>query len=174
MLQLSVHHRRHGIMSSGVLFIFWFLFVIASIPQFRQEFRGAYDAKQDPWKHYQYISFMIFFAIIVMQSLASCFADRTPQYSEYAHIKLTKPSPEMSASFISRILFVWFDRMTWMGFRRPLTVQDMWDINPEDMSQVLAPTFDKNWQKNVKQNQTKNSIRTNVPTYFYFFLLFLF
>jgi len=52
---------------------------------------------------------------------------------------------------LSRILFSWFDPLAWKGFRHPLEVKDLWDMNPEDMCKEVAPQFINSWEKAVKK-----------------------
>ncbi|KAI2474349.1 ATP binding cassette (ABC) transporter subfamily C member, partial [Diabrotica virgifera virgifera] len=61
------------------------------------------------------------------------------------------PSPEESASFLSRLLFAWFDPLAWKGFRKPLETKDLWDINVEDSSRELVPVFEKYWSQTLKK-----------------------
>ena len=37
-------------------------------------------------------------------------------------------------------------RMIITGWRRALTVSDLWSLNPRDRSQMVAPKLAKNWQ----------------------------
>lgn len=55
----------------------------------------------------------------------------------------------MESSFISKIFYLWFDRMTWKGYRKPLEKNDLWSINPEDTSKEVTALFNKHWQKSV-------------------------
>ena len=53
------------------------------------------------------------------------------------------PCPKRSASFPSRLLFVWFDELIKLGWRRPLLNSDLWSLNPEDRLAGLVPTFER-------------------------------
>lgn len=61
------------------------------------------------------------------------------------------PSPEQSAGFLSHLLFLWFDKLTLTGFKRPLEQKDLWDMNPEDSSRELVPKFEKYWHKTLQK-----------------------
>lgn len=140
--------------------MFWFLFTILSIPQFRHEIR-EFERREvntigtdDPhWDDYQFVSYMIFFPLLTMQMLAHIVSDKTPVDSRFKHIKSEKPSPELKASFVRKMLFLWFDSLTWRGYRKPLESEDMWDINPEDTSDQMIPRWDKYWKANVEKNR---------------------
>lgn len=77
----------------------------------------------------------------------NCYADRAPLVTK--HPKSDKPYPEQGASFLSRMLYAWFDALAWKGYRNPLEQKDLWDMNPEDSSKEIMPKFLKYWNKSV-------------------------
>lgn len=42
--------------------------------------------------------------------------------------------------------------MTWLGYKRPLTADDLWDINTEDASNTIVPMFTKYWNDRAMKN----------------------
>ena len=62
-----------------------------------------------------------------------------------------RPCPEEDAHFLSRITWWWQTSQFWNGWRHPLEYDDLADLNMEDKSQVIAPTFQKNWDKELKK-----------------------
>lgn len=64
---------------------------------------------------------------------------------------LQNPCPEEGSSFLSRLLFAWFDSLAWTGFRKPLETKDLWAMNPEDCAPEIVPLFDKYWRRTVEQ-----------------------
>ncbi|XP_035783639.1 multidrug resistance-associated protein 1-like [Anopheles albimanus] len=150
-------NKRYGMRTSGLLFMFWLLLTICSIPRVRTEIR-THEARivADTWAEYQLISFMIFFAGTVLLLLLNFFVDKAPRESKY---EITaKDCPELSASFPSRIFFAWFDRLAWVGFRKPLEVEDLWHMKPEDSSKEVAPAFLEHWNKTLEKTyQTRET-----------------
>ncbi|KAI1286674.1 ATP-binding cassette sub-family C member 3 [Halotydeus destructor] len=57
----------------------------------------------------------------------------------------TNPSPEWTSSFLSRLWFTWFDDMIKLGYKRPLVMEDMYDISEEYKSSHLYEKFSKYW-----------------------------
>ena len=151
--------------SSGVLFMFWFLLAILAIPQFRQEIRSFQDRENGfeygeiSWEDYLFLSNMIYFPIICIQLFLHCVADQKPLNSKFkqskSNEKTKNPVPEIFSSYLRKITFMWFDIMTWRGFRKPLVEEDMWDINPQNASIEIAPSFDKHWKRSVEKNINK-------------------
>lgn len=39
--------------------------------------------------------------------------------------------------------------MTWKGYRKPLEIEDIWDLNHCNSSRSIVPQFDKQWKKEV-------------------------
>ncbi|XP_037043483.1 multidrug resistance-associated protein 1-like [Bradysia coprophila] len=178
-------NKRNGLQSSGVLFLFWFFLFLFSIPQCRSEIRRRNTRKQngieDFWDDYNFVSFMVFYAITSIVFLLNCFADQDPQETKYPKTK--KPCPESSSNFVSKLLFSWFDTMAWKGYKAPLTQDDLWDLKPEDTTTEIYPEFTRHWEEarnaSVKRNgkssvksQNKASILPALFKTFWTYLLF--
>lgn len=163
MTALSLNNRRRGIVSSGYIFSFWFLSLLLAILQFRHQIitfedrpENSFGADHLEWVDYQFLSSMIYFPLILFQLCNHFIADRQPLETSYAKpVKSALPSPEPFSGFVQTIMFAWFDRMAWTGYRRALETSDIWDINPADTSVELVPIFDKHWEDNVKKNSGK-------------------
>lgn len=50
----------------------------------------------------------------------------------------------------------------WRGFRKPLTTDNMYDLNPENTSYELLPLFDRYWQENVEKKRRKQQMLDKV------------
>lgn len=95
---------------------------------------------------------MIYYPIVLAIFLLNFLVDDEPKFSEYPPVE--RPCPEQSASYLSRILFAWFEPFAWQGFKRPLESTDLWAMNPEDTASEVIPKFDKYWNKTVKKCDT--------------------
>lgn len=104
---------------------------------------------------------MLYFPLVTLQLLANCLSDKKPSKCKYGEQK--QPNPEIQASFLRKLFFIWFDSFAWMGYRTPLTTDDMWDIRPEDTTRELVPEFEKHWQESVEKGKQKarNKLKTN-------------
>ncbi|XP_067009700.2 multidrug resistance-associated protein 1 isoform X3 [Anabrus simplex] len=148
------YNRKRGLRTSGLLFIFWLLLVLFGVVQYRAELVRAKEGIDDKML-YQFVSYMIYYPLVVIMFLLNCKSDEAPRYTE--HPPVENPCPEQGASFLSRILFAWFDSMALKGFRMPLETKHLWSMNPEDTAQEVVPVFDKYWKKTLLKN-------SNVPT----------
>lgn len=99
------------------------------------------------WDSYQYISFCIFFCTAWMNTLISCFVDKEPKVHKYG--LQSRPSPELSASFLSKVFFTYYDKVMWNGYKAPFKESDMWDLRHEDSSRLINPKFHKNWRRSL-------------------------
>lgn len=102
---------------------------------------------------YQFVSYTLQYSLTCLILLMETIADKAPRYSDYPEMK--NPSPELTSSFFIKLLYLYFDRFTWMGFRKPLTDAVMHDLNPEDTSRELVPPFDKYWYQSVENGRQK-------------------
>lgn len=156
---LVVYNKKHGMPSSGLLFLFWILLGICGAVRFRSEIRGAQRGDIPPESKYFYISYLIYYPLVLLMFLLNCFADKPPRESKYP--KSERPCPEENASFLSRMLFTWFDPLAWTGFRKPLEQTDLWDMKPEDSAKEVVPLFERHWletlEKNASYSPTQNA-----------------
>ena len=58
-------------------------------------------------------------------------------------------SPEESASLFSIITFWWIGPLMTLGYKQPLTAEDLWALNPGDSAASLAALFRAQWDKRV-------------------------
>ncbi|XP_055613859.1 multidrug resistance-associated protein 1-like isoform X4 [Uranotaenia lowii] len=143
-------NKFYGMQTSGLLFLFWVLFTLCSIPRCRTEFRQHDNRlERNSWEQYHFVSFIIFFVCSCIMLVLNFFADKPPQKTKYE--KTDKDCPELSATFPSRLVFGWFDRLAWTGFRKPLENDDLWNMKPEDASKEVAPLFLKYWNKTLEK-----------------------
>ncbi|ETN62869.1 multidrug resistance-associated protein 1 [Anopheles darlingi] len=160
LLVLLFFMRKYGIRTSGTMFIFWFLRMFFGIIQLRTEVQ-LNDDRPNPigsgdtvdFGEYQYVSYIIQYAFICLALLMELFPDKAPTVSFYPESK--NPNPELKSSFFGKMLFLYFDSFAWRGFRKPLTMEDMYDINPQDSSRELVPPFDKYWDRSVANGRKK-------------------
>ena len=80
----------------------------------------------------------------------NCFSDKEPDYVE-GERKSNRSSPEESASFISRMVYQWFDGMAWKGYHNPLEMTDLWDLSKDNKARTVVDKFEKYWQKAVSK-----------------------
>uniref|UniRef100_A0AC35TYJ0 Multidrug resistance-associated protein lethal(2)03659 n=1 Tax=Rhabditophanes sp. KR3021 TaxID=114890 RepID=A0AC35TYJ0_9BILA len=162
--------RNRGVVTSGVLFNFWLLLVICGIPEFISKYTYSIQTVPQYFKlindklaaqHYddqnksakdgvQSICFIVYFVLVCLQVVLSCFAD-TPKYN----VKDDKACPEHYSSFLSQITFNWFSGMAYTGYKRSLTMEDLWRLNSCDESRTVVEEFNKNFNAEMKSFNDK-------------------
>ncbi|XP_042224815.1 multidrug resistance-associated protein 1-like isoform X3 [Homarus americanus] len=136
--------KKYGIQSSGYLFIFWLLLMVFAIPEFYTNINNGENVNV-----IRFVVYSVYFPLTILMFLLNCFGDATPEYIDYP--LGDKPSPETSASFLSRVTFAWMDPLIWKGYRKPLVQADTWDLARENASRNTVAKWDKNWKKTLKK-----------------------
>uniref|UniRef100_A0A0N5BHC0 ABC-type glutathione-S-conjugate transporter n=1 Tax=Strongyloides papillosus TaxID=174720 RepID=A0A0N5BHC0_STREA len=165
-LFLTLACRNRGIVTSGVLFNYWLLLLVCSIPEFIGKYNyyfdnsdifknlfnnkfeefGSADDNLLQYSTIQNILFIIYFPLLIVQVILSCFVD-TPKY----HVTNEKECPEYYTSFLNQITFDWFTPMAYTGFKRALTADDLWNLNSSDESKNVVSQFNKNFNNEMKK-----------------------
>ncbi|TKC44948.1 hypothetical protein EI555_016270 [Monodon monoceros] len=142
--------RRRGVQSSGIMLTFWLIALLCALAILRSKIMTALkeDAQVDVFRD---VTFYIYFSLVLIQLVLSCFSDRSPLFSETIHDP--NPCPESSASFLSRITFWWITGMMVQGYRQPLESTDLWSLNTEDTSEQVVPVLVKNWKKECAKSR---------------------
>lgn len=98
---LLCYNRKYGIMTSGVLFLFWLLLILAGLPQLRSEI-VHYSSNTDAYARYSFGSYILYYTLTVIMFVLNCFADLPPRDTpyDYKEVKLIPiPSNFMKPSF---------------------------------------------------------------------------
>ncbi|XP_050673788.1 multidrug resistance-associated protein 1 isoform X2 [Leptidea sinapis] len=154
---LLYYNRKCGMRASGVLFFFWLLLLLAGLPQLRSEVMLHYKKADDENVQYNFISYMIYYPMVMVMFVLNCFADLPPRDTPYKYEK--NQCPESASGFPSRLTFSWLDPLALTGFRRSLTENDLWALNPEDSSKEVVPRFDKFWEKTLRKREAVNGTK---------------
>uniref|UniRef100_A0A8B9GBF2 Canalicular multispecific organic anion transporter 1 n=1 Tax=Amazona collaria TaxID=241587 RepID=A0A8B9GBF2_9PSIT len=64
-------------------------------------------------------------------------------------------NPEVTASFLSSITFEWYSSMVFKGYRKPLEIEDIWELKAEDKMQSIYTVFEKNMKTAVRKAQAE-------------------
>ena len=55
--------------------------------------------------------------------------------------------PKTTASFISRLSFSWYSKLTYVGWRRPIESKDVWQIRREDSAEHCHESFNQHLER---------------------------
>lgn len=80
---LMYYNRKYGMRASGVLFFFWLLLILAGLPQLRSEIMSHNKLDDDENVRYNFVSYVVYFTLIVIMFVLNCFADLPPKDTPY-------------------------------------------------------------------------------------------
>jgi len=82
-----------------------------------------------------------------------CFADTLPENEKRKTSKLY--CPKESASFLSRLSYSWFTSMAILGWKKPLTINDLWEVRDGDRSYTIFNLFNKYWLSMLRKRNDR-------------------
>ncbi|XP_066469734.1 ATP-binding cassette sub-family C member 3 isoform X2 [Tiliqua scincoides] len=149
------YERLHGVQSSGVLIIFWFLCVLCALTPLRSKIIGS-SAKDPMEDRFRTTTFYIYFALVLVELILSCLKEKPPFFSP---VNLDpNPCPELNSGFLSKITYWWFTSMAIQGYKKPLEEKDLWSLNEDDRSEVIVQALEREWNKQKQERQQKKDV----------------
>ncbi|XP_063401135.1 multidrug resistance-associated protein 1-like [Mytilus trossulus] len=125
--------RQKGLVTSGILFIYWTLSLLSSIiPCYSKIIKKEYETKL-----FEFVIFYLSFTFTVIQWILNSIAEN--------HLPQTDLNPEQNSSFLSRITFSWMTRLMMQGYKKPLTEDSVFGLKQRDTSQEAYSRFYNNW-----------------------------
>ncbi|NXP07635.1 MRP3 protein, partial [Thinocorus orbignyianus] len=152
---LIQYERLRGVQSSGVLIIFWFLSVLCAVGPFRSKIMTT-TAQGHVNERFRFTTFYIYFALIIIELILSCFKEKPPFFSPINTDP--NPCPELTSGFLSRLTFWWFTSMAIRGYKRPLEEKDLWSLNEDDTSKIIVQQLSKEWDKEKAECKQKEDV----------------
>uniref|UniRef100_A0A8C3UVU2 ABC-type glutathione-S-conjugate transporter n=1 Tax=Catharus ustulatus TaxID=91951 RepID=A0A8C3UVU2_CATUS len=139
---LIQYERLRGIQSSGVLIIFWFLSVLCAVGPLRSKIMttAAQLDVSGSVKKFRFTTFYIYFALIIIELILSCFKEKPPFFS---------PVNTDAVSIFA--LFGFYRLMAIQGYKRPLEEKDLWSLNKDDTSKAIVQQLSKEWDREKAQ-----------------------
>uniref|UniRef100_A0A670Z5W4 Multidrug resistance-associated protein 1 n=1 Tax=Pseudonaja textilis TaxID=8673 RepID=A0A670Z5W4_PSETE len=137
---LIQYERIKGAQSSGVMLLFWLIALLCAVVLFRSKAMHALcpDVEVDAFR---YTTFYIYFALVLIQFILSCFPERPPLFSENIH------GPVSVITAIGRMSHTWVFKLMIHGYRQPLEAKDLWSLNKEDTSEEVVPGLAAHWAR---------------------------
>ncbi|XP_051653941.1 ATP-binding cassette sub-family C member 3 isoform X1 [Manacus candei] len=152
---LIQYERLRGVQSSGVLIIFWFLSVLCAVGPFRSKIMAT-TAQGHVNERFRFTTFYIYFALIIVELILSCFKEKPPFFSPVSTD--TNPCPELNSGFLSRLTFWWFTSMAIHGYKRPLEEKDLWSLNEDDTSKNIVQQLSKEWDREKEECKQRDDV----------------
>uniref|UniRef100_A0A8C6MW78 ABC-type glutathione-S-conjugate transporter n=1 Tax=Mus spicilegus TaxID=10103 RepID=A0A8C6MW78_MUSSI len=141
LLVLVIQHCRQCCIqkNSWFLSMFWILSLLCGIFQFQTLIRALLqDSKSN--MAYSCLFFVSYgFQIVIL--ILSAFSES----SDSTHV------PSATASFLSSITFSWYDSTVLKGYKHPLTIEDVWDVEEKLKAKSLTSKFETIMTKDLQK-----------------------
>ncbi|XP_052041364.1 ATP-binding cassette sub-family C member 2 [Apodemus sylvaticus] len=141
LLVLVIQHSRQWCIqkNSWFLSIFWILSILCGVFQFQTLIRALLqDSKSN--MAYSCLFFVSYgFQIVIL--ILSAFSEP----SDSAH------TPSATASFLSSISFSWYDSIVLKGYKHPLTLEDVWDVDDRIKTKSVTSKFETFMTKDLQK-----------------------
>ncbi|XP_004616472.1 ATP-binding cassette sub-family C member 2 [Sorex araneus] len=132
LLVLLIQHSRRWCVQkdSWFLSMFWILSILCGTFQFQTLIRALL---KDSSSNLVYSClFFICYACQLLILFLSTFSEKSD----------SENNPSSTASFLSNITFSWYDSVVLKGYKRPLTLEDIWDVDDEIKTKALVSKFE--------------------------------
>nr|XP_045598586.1 ATP-binding cassette sub-family C member 3-like isoform X1 [Procambarus clarkii] len=142
--------HKYGDRSSGLVWLFWFLQVICGVPRLK----STLSSTASPDGNLDTITFLVQYIGGVVLLIVNCFADNPPDSDG-----LSKVYPEQHVSFINKITFHWVSGLVWLGWKRSLTHDDLWEVPSHCTTSNLDALWRAAWSNELSVARQKASLK---------------
>lgn len=139
-LVLLIQHSRQWCLqkNSWFLSLFWILSILCGTFQFQTLIRALL---QDSKSNLAYSClFFISYGFQILVLILSAFSET----SGSSH------NPSSTASFLSSITYSWYDSIVLKGYKKALTIEDIWDVDEGLKTKTLVSKFEVFMAKDLK------------------------
>ncbi|XP_035883030.1 canalicular multispecific organic anion transporter 1 isoform X2 [Phyllostomus discolor] len=156
LLVLLIQYSRRWCVQkdSWFLSLFWILSILCGTFQFQTLIRMLLKGSTSSLAYS--CLFFISYAFQILILILSAFSERDG----------SSENPSVTASFLSRITFSWYDSIVLKGYKRPLTLEDIWDVDEQGKTETLANKFETHMARELlkarralQKRQQKNTWR---------------
>ncbi|XP_011377129.1 canalicular multispecific organic anion transporter 1 [Pteropus vampyrus] len=132
LLVLLIQHSRRWCVQkdSWFLSLFWILSILCDTFQFQTLIRMLLQGNNSSLAYS--CLFFISYALQILILILSAFSEKD---------KLSD-NPSFTASFLSSITFSWYDSIVLKGYKQPLTLKDVWDVDEKLKTKILVSKFE--------------------------------
>ena len=148
---------RYGIRTSTAQFFFYLISVICEGINFRSAVRRiTHPEEEETYPVSEHGSKILIglvsfqYGLIIILFILNFFADKEPEQYDEKLKNIPNLSPEISASFPSKLTFFWATPLLWKGYRNTLNPAMLWSMNPKITSEGVVPHFDACFNREVE------------------------
>ncbi|KAI8975515.1 multi drug resistance-associated protein MRP [Mycotypha africana] len=142
----QIEYTRNRI-SSGVLLFYWLFVIIVDGIKLRTRYLNDDQYTDSTQFGFFTVSFFLSCTIFILENLPR------PK-SQYIMLEEDElDSPEERTNIFGRLTFSWMTPLMRLGYKHPLTMDDLWNLKSDDQSVNVGAEFQKNWQKELKKSK---------------------
>uniref|UniRef100_A0A663MAA0 ATP binding cassette subfamily C member 2 n=1 Tax=Athene cunicularia TaxID=194338 RepID=A0A663MAA0_ATHCN len=144
LLVLLIHDARRFCLcrDSGILFCFWTLSLLCGILPFQSLLRRALQVG-------------LVGSSVLPYGLVRSTKKVPSDFISWQDISGITGVPAVTASFLSSITFEWYTSMVFKGYRKPLEIEDIWELKGKDKIQAIYTVWEKNMKTAVRKAQAE-------------------
>ncbi|KAL4228773.1 hypothetical protein ACF0H5_011815 [Mactra antiquata] len=152
--------RRKGVITSGMLFVFWFLTSVATIIPF---YTGIKEQEYEE-SRFRFIILCFYFFLVLLQLILTSIVER---HRRAGYQNIGKPEcPEVKASFPSQLSFEWITSLVVKMYRSGLQDDELWELHPRDQSNNFIPKVQKLWLEELTKFRKSETAKHVAETSF--------
>ncbi|XP_069315906.1 ATP-binding cassette sub-family C member 2 isoform X2 [Eulemur rufifrons] len=141
LLVLLIQHSRQWCVQKNAWFlsIFWILSILCNTFQFQTLIRTLLQGDNSNLAYS--CLFFISFGFQILILIFSAFSEKNDSSN----------NPLTTASFLSSITFSWYDSVVLKGYRQPLTLNDVWEVDEEVKTKSLLSKFEPHMARELQK-----------------------
>ncbi|KAJ2609708.1 hypothetical protein H4S08_003934 [Coemansia sp. RSA 1365] len=167
---VHLHYKEqfHNCIASTPLLLFWFTTVLLSLMRLRTSVTLDFVDKQPALV----ISNTLFLVAALATLALECqvkpqalyeLADDDSIFSDDGG-RCDFLSPEERANIFSTLTFSWMTPLLEKGFRKPLEMEDTWELSQQYRPEIVTAEFQRNWQRELRSGNP-SLFRATMRTY---------
>ncbi|KAI8366373.1 multi drug resistance-associated protein MRP [Choanephora cucurbitarum] len=146
---IVLHHLEYtrNRVASAILLFFWLFIIIVDGFKLRTQILDD--------KYYTNSTQFGLFATSFALSVIVFALENIPRpKSQYIMLEEDEyDSPEEKTSIFGRLTFEWMTPLMRLGYQKPLTMDDLWNLKFDDQSANISVEFQQNWQKELTKQK---------------------
>ncbi|XP_064477245.1 multidrug resistance-associated protein 1-like [Ornithodoros turicata] len=143
---LQTRQRNSGQRSSSVLFSFWFTSLLCRFPEYFRCLQEVFRVSSPTFTSFQFGTAVSAYPLIVAQFVLSCFNDSVKREFEKEG-----ESPSLTAAPLSSLTFEWVTRLILLGYKRYVTLKDLFGIRPDHLTRYNYRIWNNNWEAELRR-----------------------
>ncbi|KAL5020046.1 hypothetical protein ScPMuIL_002938 [Solemya velum] len=137
--------RLKGDITSGVLFLFWLLQLLAAIVPLQSKISNQPACSES-------VVYYVYFGAVFLGFLLNCFAEKQTRIETDCKV----PCPEETSGVLSQLTFWWITPLVLTAYRKTIDVDDVWDQTERLKSENVVPRLEATWRIEEKSCKQKN------------------